>query len=202
MTFEKEDSDQFLFTQLRLGKEEAFDFIFRKYYKGLTVQAMRLVHDQDSAQSLVQDCFVTFWKKRYEISNIVHLKFISFFHGEEPVHRLFKETTIASTGSYYGSDRFSARMKQSSKSEPMTWVPIYGNRFPNCPTRCRIAFEYSRIDELTYHQVALKMGISDKAVEALISRALKLLRADLVDFLYIDDSVHDVVFCILSPLFE
>jgi len=27
------------------------------------------------------------------------------------------------------------------------------------------------------------MGISDKAVEALISRALKLLRADLVDFL-------------------
>ena len=73
MKVENEDSDQFLFTQLRLGKEEAFDFIFRKYYKGLTIQAIRFVHDQDSAQSLVQDCFVRFWQKRYEISNIDNL---------------------------------------------------------------------------------------------------------------------------------
>ena len=36
MIFESEDSDHFLFTQMRLGKEEAFDFIFRKYYKLLT----------------------------------------------------------------------------------------------------------------------------------------------------------------------
>ena len=51
------------------------------------------------------------------------------------------------------------------------------------PEICRIAFEYSRIDELTYSQIAKKMGISDKAVEALISRSLKLLRANVFDFL-------------------
>ena len=51
------------------------------------------------------------------------------------------------------------------------------------PDRCRIAFEYSRIDELTYPQIANKMGISTKAVEALVSRALKALRANLVDLL-------------------
>ena len=49
-----------------------------------------------------------------------------------------------------------------------------------------MAFEYSRIDGFTYSQIAGKMGISDKAVEALIkSRSLKLLRANLVDFLSI-----------------
>ena len=51
------------------------------------------------------------------------------------------------------------------------------------PDRCRIAFEYSRIDELTYPQIAHKMGISTKAVEALVTRALKVLRANLVDLL-------------------
>jgi len=51
------------------------------------------------------------------------------------------------------------------------------------PDRCRNAFEYSRIDGLTYSQIAKKMEISDKAVEALVSRALKSLRANLVDFL-------------------
>jgi len=33
---------------MRLGKEDAFDFIFKKYYKILVVQAIRFVHDQES----------------------------------------------------------------------------------------------------------------------------------------------------------
>jgi RNA polymerase sigma-70 factor (ECF subfamily) len=53
------------------------------------------------------------------------------------------------------------------------------------PERCRIAFEYSRIDRLTYSQISIEMGISQKAVEALISRSLKILRAKLIDFLSI-----------------
>ena len=59
------------------------------------------------------------------------------------------------------------------------------------PDRCRMAFEYSRIDELTYPQIAAKMGISNKAVEALVSRALKILRANLVDFL----GIFILIFC-------
>ena len=51
------------------------------------------------------------------------------------------------------------------------------------PERCRIAFEYSRIDGFTYSQIAQKMGISQKGVEALVSRGLKLLRANLIDFM-------------------
>jgi RNA polymerase sigma-70 factor (ECF subfamily) len=51
------------------------------------------------------------------------------------------------------------------------------------PDRCQTAFEYSRVDGLTYSQIAVRMGITQKAVEALISRSLKLLRASLADFL-------------------
>lgn len=53
------------------------------------------------------------------------------------------------------------------------------------PDRCRIAFEFSRIEGLTYPKIAEKMGISIKAVEALISRALKILRVSLVEFMSI-----------------
>ena len=53
----------------------------------------------------------------------------------------------------------------------------------NLPERCRIAFEYSRFENLTYPEIAEKMGISVKAVEALISRALKTLRIELKEYL-------------------
>lgn len=184
MKIENEESDQFLVAQLHLGKEEAFDFIFRKYYKVLTVQAIRFVHDQDTAQSLVQDCFVSFWKKRYEISNIDHLYSYLFFMvrnqcidhlRKQQLHRQVPITNQTDfpeneTEQQIGADDLSSHLWQS---------------ISKLPERCRIAFEYSRIDGYTYSQIAREMGISNKAVEALISRSLKLLRANLVDFLSI-----------------
>ncbi len=54
---------------------------------------------------------------------------------------------------------------------------------PQLPDRCRIAFEYSRFEKLTYPEIAKKMGISVKAVEGLMSRSLKILRSKLKDYL-------------------
>ena len=51
------------------------------------------------------------------------------------------------------------------------------------PERSRIAFEFSRFENLAYSKIAEKMGISVKAVEALISRALKVLRNELKEYL-------------------
>jgi len=49
--------------------------------------------------------------------------------------------------------------------------------------RCREAFEYSRFEGLTYPEIASRMNISVKAVEALVSRSLKILRVELKDYL-------------------
>ena len=182
MIIENEDSDHFLYTLMLQGKEEAFDFIFRKYYKILVVQAIRFVPDQDSCQSLVQDCFVRFWEKRQELSNIENLYSYLFFmvrnrcidHLREQ-HRthLVQITTQADIPEYLTEEKIDANDLSSH-----LWQAI-----AKLPDRCRSAFEYSRIDGLTYSQIAKRMGISDKAVEALVSRALKTLRANLVDFL-------------------
>ncbi len=182
MTSEKEGNDQFLFAQMRLGKEEAFDFMFRRYYKILTIQAIRFVHDQDIAQSIVQDCFIRFWEKRLELSNVEDLHSYLYFmvrnrcidHLREQKRRLHvtinEQPDISETDTEENIDAKDLSIH--------LWQAI-----AKLPERCRIAFEFSRIDGFTYTQIAHKMGISDKAVEALISRGLKLLRANLVDFL-------------------
>ena len=181
---ENEDNDQFLFAQMHLGKEESFDFIFRKYYKVLVVQAIRFVHDQDSAQSLVQDCFIRFWEKRRELSGVGNLYSYLFFMvrnrcidhlREQHRNNHFLITSQADIPEYSEEEKIDANDLSSH-----LWQEI-----AKLPDRCRKAFEYSRIDGFTYSEIANKMGISNKAVEALVSRALKSLRANLVDFLAI-----------------
>lgn len=51
------------------------------------------------------------------------------------------------------------------------------------PENVRHTFEMNRFDGKTYPVIAEECGISVKTVEAHISRALKLLRAELKDFL-------------------
>ncbi|MCX6237653.1 MAG: RNA polymerase sigma-70 factor [Bacteroidia bacterium] len=182
MNFENENSDCFLFTQMRLGKEEAFDFIFRKYYKVLSVQAIRYVHDQDSAQSLVQDCFVRFWEKRRELSNIVDLYSYLFCMVRnrciDHIRERQRTHIVQITNQTDSPENVTEEKIDANDLNSHLWLAI-----ANLPDRCRKAFEYSRIDGLTYAQISIKMAISHKVVEALISRALKLLRANLANFL-------------------
>jgi RNA polymerase sigma-70 factor (ECF subfamily) len=49
------------------------------------------------------------------------------------------------------------------------------------PPKCGLAFAMNRIDGLTYPQISKEMGISVKAVEKHISRALKACRAEVGD---------------------
>ena len=41
----------------------------------------------------------------------------------------------------------------------------------------------SRFDGMTYNEIALELGISEKTVEYHISKALKILRSELGDYL-------------------
>ena len=182
MNFENEDSDRFLFTQILLGKEEAFDFIFRKYYKALVVQAIRFVHDQDSAQSLVQDCFVRFWEKRRELSNVEDLcSYLFFMVRNRCIDHLREQQRAHQVPITNQVDFMEYETEEKIDANDLNchlWLAI-----AKLPDRCRMAFEFSRIDGLTYPQIANKMGISNKAVESLVSRALKVLRVSLIDFL-------------------
>lgn len=51
------------------------------------------------------------------------------------------------------------------------------------PEKCRMVFEMSRMEGLKYSEIAEKMNISVKTVEAQMSKALSVLREHLKEFL-------------------
>lgn len=184
MNSENDGKDRFLLAQLLEGNESAFDFLFRRYYKILTVKALKFVHDQDLAQSLVQDCFVHFWEKREQLDSIEDLyTYLSFMVKNRCIDHLRKLKRSHQVQITNQIEILESETEDGIDANDLSshlWCAI-----ANLPERCRIAFEYSRIDGITYSQIALKMGISQKAVEALISRSLKILRVELIDFMCI-----------------
>ena len=51
------------------------------------------------------------------------------------------------------------------------------------PPQCRKVFEMSRFEQLSYSEIGSQLNISTNTVENHISKALKLLRSELKDFL-------------------
>jgi RNA polymerase sigma-70 factor (ECF subfamily) len=175
-------SDQFLSRQIANGREEAFDFIFRKHYRALCAQALIYIKDDDLAQSIVQDCFVSFWEKRNELKDVRNIRsYLSFMVRNKAVdhfRRIEKEQkAFSAVKGEEGTE--SVEMQAISKE----FEEILMDTVSKLPERCRVAFEYSRFEGLKYSEIAEKMNISVKAVEALMGRSLKILRTELSDYL-------------------
>lgn len=176
-------NDDFLLFELKNGRERAFDYIFRKYYKSLCAQAMSYISDLDTAQYVVQECLVKFWEKRSELDEIQNLAgYLSQMVRNQCIDNLRKSKS---------RNKIIEHAMKTDLNENSTENQLLVHEFEeklvlalsNLPERCRMAFEYSRFEELTYPEIAKKMNISVKAVEALLSRALKSLRIQLKDYL-------------------
>lgn len=179
----KDYSKDYLLDELRSGEERAFDYIFRKYYKSLCAQANLYINDIDTAQYQVQECFIRFWEKRKEMGEINNLAgYLSFMVRNQCIDYLRKAKVMAKVQEYE---------LEQSLADNSTENELLLHEFEeklvialsNLPERSRIAFEFSRFENKTYPEIAKEMGISVKAVEALLSRALKFLKTELKDYL-------------------
>lgn len=174
--------DKFLLDELKAGNVRAFDKIFRDNYQNLCRYAKSIVHDSDSAQSLVQDVLIKFWDNRDKAGEIKVL-----------VPYLI---TMVRNASFNLLKRNQRNLPFNSLSHEAISIPENDHSLDaidfsekliiglsSLPERCRTAFEYSLFENLTNREIGDKMGISTKGVEALITRSLKLLRVSLAEFL-------------------
>lgn len=174
--------NSFILDELRTGNERAFEFIFREYYQTLCQFAYSITKDQPVSESVAQDVLVKLWEMRGSIGNISNLlaylmtmvrnQCVDFLRKERSSSKLYAKLKFEETGNTT-EDQLSASEFEENLLKSMR----------NLPDRCRIAMEMSRFEGLSNKEIAQKMQISVKGVEALIGRSLKLLRIDLVDFL-------------------
>jgi RNA polymerase sigma-70 factor (ECF subfamily) len=62
-------------------------------------------------------------------------------------------------------------------------MELYNKAVKDLPKEYREAFEMNRFKDMTYNEIASKMGISPKTIAYRISQAIRLIRIQLTDFL-------------------
>lgn len=169
--------------RMKAGDRESFNAIFRRFYAPLVRFCIRFVGDADIAAEIVQDLFVKLWTNRAKLSfntsfeayllTSVRNSAITFINKErshaEANLRVYKDET---------DNNDPSETLQSNNLEES-----YRKVLEAMPEKRRAVFLASRFDGLKYAEIAEKMGISQKTVEAQMSAAIKQLREGLKAYL-------------------
>ena len=161
-----------------------FEAIFKEYFKPLTYYAIKFTKDNDSAKEIVHNVFVNLWEKRETISSdkplrsylytSVHNRCINYLRDRSKFHN-------NDVGDLCYINELAGEHQDLMEQNETESVII--DAINQLPDRCRQIFKLSRFEEKRYGEIASILNISIKTVEAQISKALKILREELNDYL-------------------
>jgi len=173
-----------LIVRLKDGDQTAFELLFHFYYPGLVIYSSQFTVDRYEAEEIVQNFFVRFWQKRQQISTADSLKNYFFSSVKNSSLNLLKHKKVEAKYLKELGDL----SNQHLVYDPDLYVATelqekIKNSIDRLPDKCREIFIMSRIRGLKNEEIALELNLSKRTVETQISKALKVLRIELKDYL-------------------
>lgn len=170
-------TDGQLLNLLREGEYDAFNEIYNRYWDKLLAIAFTHTRDQSTAEDIVQNLFVNLWKRKEDlrIDNLEHYlaKAIKFSVFKEYYRKRKRETGFLKKWSPEKEEDMEMQIEAKFLEEY-----IHG-MVDKLPPKCGLVFKLSRIQHLRNHEIAERLEIAPKTVEAHLTKALKTIRQEL-----------------------
>lgn len=171
------ETDQQLFTRLRAGQATALDELFRRHYANLCRVALRFVNNEQEAEDIVQELFVSIWEKRKTqrddlesvgpyLRRATRNRSLNYLRDQKriPVDDGEVPLTIATP------DQADHALEQDELRDQIH------SAIDALPERCRLVFVMSKLEDMSHKEIAGALDISPKTVENQMTRAYRYLR--------------------------
>jgi RNA polymerase sigma-70 factor (ECF subfamily) len=162
---------------------DAFEVLFRTYYRELCTYACKYFQDKDTAEEIVQDLFYKLWEKKETLvirSSVRSYLYRSVYNNTMMLLRE-KNTRKTTNVLSLNSDMIPGDGPDSTM-ETNELDQIVQSTLSSMPQKVRRIFEMSRFEGLKYKEIASRLFISIKTVEANMGKALKLFRQNLKEY--------------------
>lgn len=173
-----EHSDEELIRLLNNDNREAFEALYHRHWFHLYQSAFFILQETAASKDVVQDIFIWLWENRdtLNISNVkgylkaaVRFKVANYIRSGNIRESFFSQLSKLNPGEMAAAADDDVSLKELQN--------IIHNAILQLPDKCREVYLLSRNEGLTNRQIAERLGISIKTVEAQMSIALKRLRS-------------------------
>lgn len=169
--------------RIRKGDKKVFEELFHQYYPGMCSYAESLVKQSEVAEEIVQDVFFNIWKNREKLTIIKgwqgYLYRSVFNHSMMHLRKAKRELSLDEewAGKYLEADEHPSEEMDAQELDAALVFALQA-----LPVRTREIFHLSRFEGLKYREIAERLSISVKTVEANMGKALRAMRISLDEF--------------------
>jgi len=163
--------------KVETGTESWFKGVFDENYEYIRNYLFYLSGDIKLAEDLVQDVFLRLWEKRSSVKNeSVRAFLFTIARNDFLKNRRQHKYDLKFRSTYFEqienkSPEYLLELKEFDQKLQKTIAGM--------PEKCRVIYLMSRIDEMTYAEIAGSLKVSVKAVEKQMSKALRILQNEL-----------------------
>ena len=165
---------------MKQGISEAeFTGLFRNYFQPVRNYVYYKTGDMDLADDVVQDTFLKFWEKRREIRPGTARALLYTIAGNLTVNRMEHQKVVFQFANRFmqhpvaHAPDFELELKEFDRRLQLALAGL--------PEINRVVFLMNRIDGMTYKEIAETIGVTVKAVEKRMKKALDYL-AERIEF--------------------
>jgi RNA polymerase sigma-70 factor (ECF subfamily) len=186
--YENTDMRTLFVSAIKHGNEKAFEYFYTAEYLNLKYFVTRYIKEPQIVEDIVQDSFLIIWESREKIDTELNLKsFLFTIARNKAINLLRKREYNLKDKLEKAENRFLIDTlndeQMSSSIDALDMERTIINTYEILPQKIRKIFILSRKEGLSYKEISVKLGISEKIVEHNISSALKIFRKKLGRFL-------------------
>jgi RNA polymerase sigma-70 factor (family 1) len=169
------DAEALLHQTFEMDPRQGCAVLFRLYYAPLCSHVIRFVYSKQVAEDIVAEVFCKFWDSR--IFQKINTSYRAYLF-KCARHSAYDYVKFKLSGNSQGGQPESDD-NASDPCEILQYDELYHTleeTINGLPQRCKKVFVLSRMENKRYQDIAEELEISVKAVEAHISKALRILR--------------------------
>lgn len=174
-------TDGQLLPLLNIGDENAFREIYSRYREPLSIYAYRITGVEEEALDVVQEIFVSLWRRRIDIA--VHTSLKSYLYKSAAngcaryIQRNIRERDFLSELSEVFLQQeapiASGHLEETEVRKKMEDI------VSGMPEKMQAVFRLSREEQLSHREIGDRLGISETTVKKHVQNALKIIRQEL-----------------------
>ena len=179
--------DQELVEQFKMGDEMTFELIFHRTkgkLKGFLIKVLPLGAD---VESILQEIYLKIWSSRKSIN--AEKKFETYLYAI--ARNMVVDILRKRVHEQKYREELYRQLKEGKRNSLDTIATVEYSELEKIifdlieklPEKRQVLFKLSRIDGLTYKEIALKLNISENTVDSQMRKALAFMRIEMKPFL-------------------
>ena len=177
------DSTKDILGQLQAGNHSTLKALFQDNYPMVCKTIHRFITDKSLVEDLAQEVFIRLWNKRNQLN--VTQSFAAYIR-RMAINEALGYLRKTKRNPVEALDTVQHDSAGTGAEEEYLYGELKENinqAIDTLPPRCKLIFQLSRFEDLTYKEIAAKLDISIKTVENQMGKALRILREKVKTYL-------------------